>query len=98
MFAIGDAEWPGISKVMEEAGEVVQVCGKLVGTHGAVKHFDGSDLQSRLEGELGDLLAAIDFLIDHNPRLDKDIIAIQHSVKRKVFEEYHRKQAEKQTP
>lgn len=31
MFAIGDKEWPGISKLIEEAGEVLQICGKAHG-------------------------------------------------------------------
>lgn len=66
MFAIGDERWPGISKLVEESGEVLQVCGKLVWTHGDVTHFDGSNLKSRLETELGDLLAAIAFVIAKN--------------------------------
>lgn len=94
MFAIGNSEWPGISKLTEEAGEVLQVCGKLIGTMGNVKHFDGSDLRTRLESELGDLLAAIDFVIEQNG-LDKDMISVQHSIKSKLFLEWHKKQAEK---
>jgi hypothetical protein len=52
MFAIGDKEWPGISKLVEEAGEVGQVCGKLIGSGGETAHFDGSNLRARLSEEL----------------------------------------------
>lgn len=44
-FAIGAQEWPGISKLIEEAGEVQQVCGKLLATYGETKHWDKSDLK-----------------------------------------------------
>ncbi len=63
LFAIGAERWPGISKLLEEAGEVVQVGGKLLATYGEVQHWDGSNLQDRLTDELGDLLAAIDFVV-----------------------------------
>ena len=41
MFAIGDKKWPGISKLVEEAGEVTQVAGKLMGSGGDILHWDG---------------------------------------------------------
>lgn len=61
MFAIGDKEWAGLSKLVEECGEVQQVLGKLIGSRGDVNHYDGSNLRDRLEEELADLLAAIMF-------------------------------------
>lgn len=61
MFAIGSSQWPGLGKVAEEAGEVLQVMGKLMGTGGRVDHWDGTNLRQRLAEELGDLLAAADF-------------------------------------
>src|SRR5690242_1418707 len=63
-FAIGDAEWPGISKLVEESGEVLQVCGKLMGTGGKIDHWDGSNLKEKLEEELADMFAAARFVID----------------------------------
>ncbi len=33
-FSIGSDIWPGISKLIEEAAEVGQVCGKLIGSGG----------------------------------------------------------------
>jgi NTP pyrophosphatase (non-canonical NTP hydrolase) len=61
-YSIGSAHWPGLSKLIEEAGEVQQVCGKILGTGGAVAHWDGSDLRLRLEEEIGDLMAACQFV------------------------------------
>lgn len=30
MFSIGSKRWPGISKLIEECGEVLQIAGKLM--------------------------------------------------------------------
>lgn len=66
-YSIGDRQWPGLGKLAEECGEVLQVVGKLVGTGGAVEHWDGGPpLDDRLEEELGDLLAAIRFVVEKN--------------------------------
>lgn len=62
-FSIGSALWPGISKLVEEAGEVTQVCGKLIGSGGDINHWDGTNLKERLEDEIGDLIAACMFVI-----------------------------------
>lgn len=67
MFAIGDAEWPGISKLVEEMGEVGQVAGKLMATHGEAVHWDGDgNLVDRLTEEMADLQAAIWFASEAN--------------------------------
>lgn len=58
-FAIGGNVWPGVSKLIEEAGEVIQVCGKLIQTSGAHQHRDGSNLKERLEDEIADLMARV---------------------------------------
>ena len=88
MFAIGSKIWPGLSKLIEECGEVVQVCGKLLGTGGAQTHFDGSDLRERLTEELADVLAAAAFVIERN---GLDAVAIEKRVaeKRQRFEDWH---------
>ena len=65
-FSIGGQVWPGTSKVLEEMGELTQVLGKLVGSHGEIAHFDGSDLQVRLVEEIADVLAALDFFREQN--------------------------------
>lgn len=63
-FYIGADQWPGLSKVMEEAAEVVQVASKIIGTDGVVSPWGDADLRVKLTEELGDLLAAITFLAE----------------------------------
>lgn len=60
-MTIGALELPGVAKIAEEAGEYVQVVGKLIATDGRPKHWDGTDLYTRLVEEAGDLLAAIHY-------------------------------------
>lgn len=66
MFAIGDKEWAGLSKLAEECGELVQVIGKLMGTRGHIDHWDGTDLLVRLVEEMGDVRAALIFACEAN--------------------------------
>ena len=87
-FAIGDSKWPGISKLVEEAGEVQQVCGKLLGTRGALEHWDGSNLKTRLEDEIADLVAAAYFVTQKNG-LDEDRMAERIEEKMRLFEQWH---------
>lgn len=63
-FALGSTCWPGLAKLAEEAGEVGQVCGKLIAVGGAPTHHDGTDLVGALHDELGDLLAAVEFMAE----------------------------------
>lgn len=87
-YSIGSTLWPGLSKLIEEAGETQQVCGKLIGSGGNPAHWDGSDLKIRLEEEIGDLIAACNFVIARNG-LDRD--AIDRRVQKKVvrFDDWH---------
>lgn len=87
-FSIGSDVWPGLSKLIEECGEVLQVGGKLMGTGGAVQHWDGTNLRERLQDELGDAIAAIDFIVAHND-LDAGVIALRAEHKRGLFERWH---------
>jgi len=93
-FSIGSKTWPGISKLIEECGEVGQVCGKLIGTGGATAHWDGGeDLKVRLETELGDLLAAISFVIDNN-QLNREAIKKRREKKLETFAKWHKEQSD----
>lgn len=65
-FSIGSKVWPGTSKLIEETGELQQVLGKLLGSHGDPAHYDGSDLRQRLVEEIGDLRAALSFFEELN--------------------------------
>jgi NTP pyrophosphatase (non-canonical NTP hydrolase) len=87
-FSIGGKVWPGISKLVEEAGEVIQVCGKLIALRGGTAHWDGSDLAERLESELGDLIAAASFVMRHNG-LDEERVIAQADRKIDLFETWH---------
>ncbi len=93
-FSIGSRIWPGISKLIEECGEAVQVCGKLLGSSGEINHWDGSNLKTRLEDELGDLLAAIDFVIDHCG-LNSAYVLTRMQRKRERFEKWHEDELKK---
>lgn len=87
-FAIGDPQWAGISKLVEECGEVQQVCGKLLGTRGAVEHWDGTNLKTRLEDEIADVVAAAFFVTQKNG-LDEERMADRVEEKLRRFEEWH---------
>lgn len=65
-YSIGSREWNGLSKLIEECGEVIQVAGKIIGNSGRLTHWEGSNLRDRLEEEIGDLQAAIIFVQRHN--------------------------------
>ena len=88
MFALGDKEWPGVSKLIEECGELVQVLGKLIQSRGEREHWSG-DLVLMAEDEIGDVLAAIRFVIKHSCLRDKET-ADRSSSKMLKFEEWHK--------
>ena len=87
-YAIGSTHCPGLSKLVEEAGEVQQVVGKIVGFGGFGRHWDGSDLRERLVEEIGDVMAACVFVTEAN---GLDISAIQKRVEEKLntFRRWH---------
>lgn len=90
MFAIGDKEWPGVSKVLEEMGELTQVLGKIMGVRGETEHWSG-DLRKMLLEEVADVLAALTFLqlkclTDEEARLIRDRMMF----KLERFEAWHR--------
>lgn len=64
-FSIGSEVWSGTSKLIEELGELQQVLGKLIATHGRTEHWSG-DLREKLVEEIGDVLAAAQFFQDKN--------------------------------
>jgi len=65
-YAIGSDSWPGLAKLAEEAGELIQVVGKLIAASGRTDHYDGTDLRQRLVDECGDVLAAVRFFAEAN--------------------------------
>jgi NTP pyrophosphatase (non-canonical NTP hydrolase) len=65
-YSIGSTHWNGLSKLIEEAGEVQQVAGKIMGADGGPLHWDGTSVRERLEEEIADVLAACRYVIVHN--------------------------------
>lgn len=89
-YCIGSSDWNGLSKIIEEMGELQQVCGKLIGSQGSVDHWS-LNLKEKFIEELGDVLAAIDFFVDMNftPEEHK-LIYNQAHVKYTRFEQWNR--------
>jgi len=90
-MSLGSDVLPGLSKLMEEMGEVQQVCGKLVQVGGSREYWGGVDLYERLQEELADLLCAVTFVIEHNG-FDKDAIVDRVERKLELYEEWHKEQ------
>jgi hypothetical protein len=90
-YSIGSDHWPGVSKVLEECGELGQVLGKLLALNGATAHWDGSDLRLRLVEEVADVYAALDFLCEANG-LDRLFIDGRVQAKRALFRRWHQEQ------
>lgn len=93
-FSIGSDVLPGLSKLIEEAGEVIQVAGKIIAMGEMGEHFDGSNLKVRLENELGDLIAAIEFTKEVN-YLDWPRIQERSFMKIRRFRSWHKTQGKK---
>lgn len=87
-FSIGQNVWPGIAKLAEECGELVQVIGKLIATSGRTDHWSGRDLRIDLEDEMADVRAALAFVWANND-LDKSRMADRVNYKVNLFEEWH---------
>lgn len=65
-FGFGTDVWPGAAKLMEEAGEVVQVISKLIVNGGSTDYWGDRDLHELMIEELGDLSATIIFFGEQN--------------------------------
>lgn len=89
MFNFGSTVWPGLAKVVEEKDELGQVLGKFVATNGDAAHWDGTDLVLRAEEEIGDLLAALDFFLEANPRLRSAVVQERRQRKLAIFKGWH---------
>lgn len=88
-YSIGSTHCPGLSKLVEEAGEVQQVVGKIMGLGGFGQHWDGSDLRARLVEEMGDVMAACQFVAEANG-LELRRVRERALVKLETFRRWHR--------
>lgn len=90
-FSIGSAVWPGTSKVIEEAGELLQVLGKLIATSGETAHWDGTDLRERLCEEIADVTAALRFFCSENLTSEEAAAIVQRVDEKHLrFQAWHR--------
>lgn len=87
-YSIGSQKWPGLSKLIEEMGEVQQLLGKLIATNGEPAHWDGSNLIVRLQEELADLAAAMIFFLSRN-KLDTPLYSARVLKKVEQFKQWH---------
>lgn len=88
-FIIGTTEWPGIAKLMEECGELVQACGKLL-AYPDGPHPDGGNTRDYLHDEIADVMAAIEFVqIANAGVLDNAWINDRRDVKLQTFRGWH---------
>lgn len=74
----------GLGKLIEECGELLQVCGKKLACFTSDQHWDGTDLKDRMESEMGDVRAAIR-LVTENFGLDDNRICAQEHKKLTLF-------------
>jgi NTP pyrophosphatase (non-canonical NTP hydrolase) len=88
-FAFGSTIWPGMAKLIEECGEVVQVGGKLMQRGGRTEHWSG-DLLKMLTEEIADVIAAATIVIELNAQLDTTAIAERITTKLDTFRGWHR--------
>lgn len=51
----------GLCKLVEECGELVQIAAKKQQCMNTDIHFDGKSIASRMEDEMGDVLASIEY-------------------------------------
>lgn len=66
-YGIGSDTWPGLAKLMEECGELIQVLGKIMACEGKdAIYWDGSSLVPHLIEEMGDVRAAMIFFCESN--------------------------------
>lgn len=93
-YSIGSAKWPGLAKIMEECGEVIQVGAKIIAANGEDIHWQNDlSLTGQLADEIADVTAAIVFITENNPQLNTDQITARASRKLKIFREWHETEA-----
>lgn len=92
VYSIGSDHVPGLSKLIEECGEVQQVAGKIIGAGGMVKHWDGSDLAQRLTEEMADVVAVIEYFVDSNPQISQFALQTRIREKHRLFHQWAKEQ------
>lgn len=74
----------GLGKLIEECGELTQAAGKKLAIMDSDDHWDGSNLKTRLEDEIADVMAASHLVMDKFD-LDADRILERRQHKLSLF-------------
>jgi hypothetical protein len=88
-FNFGSAVLPGMSKLVEECGEVLRIAGKLISTNGGWLHWRDPNLHTELMQEMADTYAAIEFMVEHAEEIDAARFRERVLDKTKLFETWH---------
>lgn len=83
-YGIGSDTWPGLSRLAADAAQVVRVACTIIST-GNDTHQDAAVQRESLQDELGDLRAAIDYVIGKNA-LDWAAVNKRRDRKRSLYE------------
>jgi hypothetical protein len=87
-YSIGSDTWPGLATLAADAAQVVEVVSAITG-NGDDTGPDAARLRESLQDQLGDLRAAIDYVIGKNA-LDWNAINRRRDRKRSRYERDHR--------
>lgn len=74
----------GVAKLIEECGELQQVLGKRLAMWDQDEHWDGTNLRERMVEEMGDVIAAVWFVVDQF-KLDSSAVLERVDQKWKLF-------------
>jgi len=95
-YSIGSRHWPGLAKMAEEAGELakeaaelVQAAMKFIAAGGAGEHWDGTDVLTRLQDEMADVCAAMDFFTETNGMPSAERFTERRRQKLELFRRWH---------
>lgn len=81
-YRIDSDTWPGLSQLAEDAAQIVRHVGAIIDDDAGQ---DAAGLRASLQEELGDLRAAIDYVIGKNA-LDWDAVNRRRDRKRSLYE------------
>ena len=85
-YGIGSDTWPGLSRLAADAAQIVRVACTIMGNGGDTRpEAETAGLRESLQEELGDLRAAIDYVIGKNA-LDWDAVNRRRDRRRSLYE------------
>jgi len=98
-YGIGSDTWPGLSQLAADAAQIARRVSSIIGddTRQVGTRQDTDGLRASLQEELGDLRAAIDYVIGKNA-LDWDAVNRRRDRKRSRYERAHAGKAPRLTP